>query len=291
MHVAIIFNPNSTGDSEKNARELASTVRKDKRYKVDVMPTHHAGHAQELARDYALKHTDSIVMSSSGDGGYNEVVNGLMEAIEQGANPIAAVIPSGNANDHDRAVRDNTLTEAVLRCQPRPMDLLEVASTAADGTRSVRFAHSYIGLGLTPAVAVELNKHNLNALREMMVLARSFAAFEPLTITLNGRDRLIDSLIISNIGGMAKVLKLAQRSAFDDGLFEVNVFPHGHKARLILKLLRGATFGLHASKRTNAYDFAVTKAIPIQLDGEIVKLAKNTKVHVACRKHAIRTLA
>lgn len=48
MKVIIIYNPNSTGDSESNAKELARQLRKDK-VTVETRPTKHAGHGEEIA--------------------------------------------------------------------------------------------------------------------------------------------------------------------------------------------------------------------------------------------------
>lgn len=48
MKVIIIYNPNSTGDSESNAKELARQLRKDK-ISVETRPTKHAGHGEEIA--------------------------------------------------------------------------------------------------------------------------------------------------------------------------------------------------------------------------------------------------
>ena len=58
--------------------------------------TNHTGHATELAREAAATGSPLIV-SDSGDGGYNEVVNGAMA--------------SGNANHHARFMHDEPLVE------------------------------------------------------------------------------------------------------------------------------------------------------------------------------------
>ena len=94
--VVLIFNPNSTG----NASGLAAGLRDELAVRQPDLPvmlqqTKHAGHARDLARDAALTGC-LLLVSSSGDDGYNEVVNGAMQS-GNGA-VVCAVLPTGNAN-------------------------------------------------------------------------------------------------------------------------------------------------------------------------------------------------
>ena len=78
--VALIFNPNSTGDAPGLARELERQLTQHvPAPNVTLQPTQHTGHARDLARN-AARHGHPLIISVSGDGGYNEVVNGLMDA-------------------------------------------------------------------------------------------------------------------------------------------------------------------------------------------------------------------
>ncbi len=67
---------------------------------VDLVPTEHAAHATELSRT-AAGAGSPLVVSVSGDGGYNEVVNGVRQAGNERA--ASAVLAAGNANDHRRS--------------------------------------------------------------------------------------------------------------------------------------------------------------------------------------------
>ncbi|WP_181037657.1 acylglycerol kinase family protein, partial [Arthrobacter sp. ZGTC412] len=80
--IVIIFNPNSTGDAPKLAEQLRSRLADLLPYAADIrlQPTAHAGHAVDLAREAARSARDVLVVSVSGDGGYNEVVNGVMHS-------------------------------------------------------------------------------------------------------------------------------------------------------------------------------------------------------------------
>lgn len=101
--VAVIFNPHSTGTARERAeglrRELAARA---PALPVDLVPTQYAGHAIELSRA-AASTGRPLVVSVSGDGGYNEVVNGVMQSGSTHA--VCAVAAAGNANDHRRATK------------------------------------------------------------------------------------------------------------------------------------------------------------------------------------------
>ena len=103
--IVIIFNPNSTGDAPRLAEQLKDRLAELLPYPADVrlQPTEHAGHAVDLARQAAAAGGDRVlVVSVSGDGGYNEVVNGVMQSGNRDA--VCAVMAAGNANDHRRTV-------------------------------------------------------------------------------------------------------------------------------------------------------------------------------------------
>jgi diacylglycerol kinase family enzyme len=270
----VIFNPNSTGDAPSLAEqfrdELAQRVPD---LPVELAPTERAGHAQELARDAAASGRPLIV-SVSGDGGYNEVVNGVMDAGNRDA--VAAVIGAGNANDHRRVTRQRPLAEAVEAADVQRMDLLKLST---DGL--TRYAHSYIGLGITPVVAVDLEKGGKGSFREISTVIRAFARFRPFAIELeDGRTQRFDSLIFANIRQMAKYATLSEDGAPDDGVFEVITLKHTAKWRVLFTAVKAAARGLGEQPTARHYRFTTTKPLPLQLDGELVTLEPGTRVSV-----------
>lgn len=274
--ITIIFNPNSTGDAPEKAKELAESLKKSlPTTTVALQETQRAGHAEELAYAAATKGREPLVISVSGDGGYNEVVNGVMRAVDEGHTPICTVLAAGNANDHRRLVRKRPLVEAIAAHDISSLDLLE----ATWGKRR-RFAHSYVGLGLTPVVAVELNKNTLNALKELVLVVKTYWQYRPLKINIRGKMLRIDSLVLSNISGMAKVLKFDETSTPTDGKFEVSLVPHRHKLSSILWALKAATVGLSEQPQAEKMEFTALEKMPMQLDGEVVEVAANATVAI-----------
>jgi diacylglycerol kinase (ATP) len=151
--IVIVFNPHSTGDAPASADQLRAELRQRlPAVPLELRPTEYAGHAREIAREVAGTGRP-LVVSVSGDGGYNEVVNGVLEAGNDRV--VCAVRAAGNANDHRRTTREGPLADAIVAGDVRRIDLLRLTLGSGPGART-RYAHSYIGVGLTPVVAVDL---------------------------------------------------------------------------------------------------------------------------------------
>lgn len=283
----IIYNPNSTGNSELLAKKFCAELGKLKPgCKVDLMPTTHAGHAEELGYQLTRKCDGQLLLVSvSGDGGYNELINGVMKAVDEGAKtPICAILPGGNANDHHTYITKRPLHEAVAAGGLTKLDILRVEA------EKTRYAHSYVGLGLTPLVAVELNKHKLSVIREMWLSLKTFMKFKPFRVLIDGKRKTLDSLIMANVGVMAKHLKLnPDAGPPQDGKFEILHWSHNHKLRLVQQLLESAIGKIDAPKSVTSFAFTTLATMPMQLDGELVMLRSNQKVTVTCAAGRLRT--
>jgi diacylglycerol kinase (ATP) len=287
-HIAIIFNPKSTGASERKARELARTLRKSiKDVPIACIATKYAGHAEKLAFDIAKKEARPLIVSSSGDGGYNEVVNGVIAA--KNTRAICAVLPAGNANDHSRTMQSRPLAESIKKAEVIKLDLLEVA-IATGNTRTIRYAHSYVGLGLTPVVAVELNRNSLNSFKEAWIVLRAFFRYRPFRIRHGKKVYKLDSLLFGNINQMAKVLTIAPQNQPADGKFEVIQFPSGRKWWLVKRLAQAAVAKLENVSQASSYEFVTIQKMPMQLDGEVITLHAGCQVTVKCRPNLLATI-
>ena len=283
--VVVIFNPQSTGDARNKAQELRDELAvRAPDLLVELVETQHAGHARELAADAAATGRP-LVISVSGDGGYNEVVDGAMRANND--NAACAVLAAGNANDHDRATAEHPLVDAIVSGEVCRIDLLRLT---VDGTS--RYAHSYIGLGISPAVALDLEHGGKGSLREVSAAARAFARFRPFEIERpDGTRGRFDSIIFANINQMAKVATLSEDDGRpDDGAFEVITLRHAAKWRILGTALKASVRGLGPQPSATEYAFTTIGATPIQVDGEVMELHANTQVRIDIAPKALRTV-
>ena len=286
--IVIIFNPQSTGNARRSAEELRDVlVQRLPAVPLQLSPTQHAGHARDLARE-AARTGRPLIVSVSGDGGYNEVVNGVMDAGNDRA--VCAVRAAGNANDHRRTTRERPLADAIVAGDVRRIDLLRLTVGSGPAAQT-RFAHSYIGVGLTPVVAVDLEKGGKGSWREIASVVRGFSRFRPFPIRLeDGRRRRIDSLVFANVAEMAKYARLSDAGAPDDGRFEVVTQRQTGKLRVLATAIRAATKGLGPQPSATHYAFTTLAPMPLQLDGELVELDADTPVAVDIAPHALATI-
>jgi diacylglycerol kinase (ATP) len=283
--VEIVFNPNSTGDAQERAEELAKQLaERAPELPVQLRPTERAGHGREIARD-AARAGRPLVVSVSGDGGYNDVVNGLMDVGADSA--YAAVLAAGNANDHRRVTRERPLADAILDGDVSKLDLLRMS---VDDGREPRYAHSYIGLGITPTVALELEKGGKGSIKEVISTIRTFSRFRPFQIETDSGTETFDSVIFANIREMAKFAVLSEEGRPDDGRFEVVVLRHTAKWRVLATAVRAAIRGLGPQPTAREYRFRTVDPMPVQVDGEVSEFERGVAVTVEIVPGALHTV-
>lgn len=288
LNISILFNPNSTGASHKLATQMCKQLKRDvPGANITIAPTEYAGHAEVLAYDLARKHPGSFIISSSGDGGYHEVINGLMKAKQEEFEATAGLLPGGNANDHYHSLHRQDFLKAVQTYNFKVIDLLRIETTV-QGKPYRRYAHSYVGLGLTPRIGKELTKASLNRFNEIWIIIKTFFQFRYTPLTVNGRTDQYQSLICSNIPRMAKVLTLSNDAQLHDGKFEISSIKRQPKWRLLLSLGKGivGSFSTHQQ----AADFTLQTVEPtlVQMDGEAVTVDANSRITITCEPSALR---
>lgn len=290
--IVVIYNPNSTGSSEENAKTFMAEVREAlPEQSTTIRKTEYAGHAEKIGAEYAKQDRRVLLVSSSGDGGYNEVVNGVLRSGDTN-HVTVAVLPSGNANDHARhmdAVMKGSLIENIVAGNQSDIEAIEVKASV-DGKPWTRFAHSYVGFGLTPKVGHELTVRKLNAFNEKWHTAYHMLKFKHIDLTYDGDVRRYTSLVFSTISSMSKIIKLEQSARNDDGLMEVYEMPYQTPLQLVKTLLRASLKGLSKNERTEKYEIRTIKKTLVQLDGEVFTIDPDTDVMITCKKRAIKTI-
>jgi diacylglycerol kinase (ATP) len=290
--VVLIYNP----VNRRIPLALAETVRGDLRrrlpnLRVTLQATEYAGHARELA-SVAAAVGRPLIVAVGGDGAFNEVVNGVLDVAGSGA--LAAVAAGGNANDHRRSTRRMPLVDAIVAAhiegRARHLDLLRL-TVGTGGAEWSQYAHSYIGFGLTPVMAVGLKRDRKGTLAELGSVLRTFTELTPVEIVRSaGMHELYDSLVFANVARMAKYGRISNSGRPDDGLFEVVACRHGGRWRIALMALRAATIGLGAQPRVDRVEFATVEAVPFQVDGEIRQLDAAADIVIDCLPQALATV-
>lgn len=250
------------------------------------MATEHAGHGEELAYSIASSTKNALIVSSSGDGGYGDVINGIMRAKNEGHTAVASVLPAGNANDHYNNLHDGDIVERIRNGKTAHIDLLKITSTV-DTKPFTRYAHSYIGFGLTPAVGLELNKTKLTILNEGWIVAKSLIAVKPVKLKIDEKVRAYESVIFSNVDVMSKYLKISRPSSMNDGKFEVTIFRRRNKLKLLLLLLEASFKGVVENKSVPSFTLHTVKRTLVQTDGEITTLDADALATITAERETL----
>jgi diacylglycerol kinase family enzyme len=288
--ITIIYNPNSTGNSERDAKDLHAALRKRlTSVEVTLKPTEYAGHAEVIAKDIATGSKKALIVSASGDGGYNEVVNGVLEV--SNADTVVCVLPSGNANDHYRAIEDGNLLERIIEPTIKKIDAIEVRGLV-DTKDHVRFAHSYVGFGLTAYIGKKLTEASLNPFNEKWMVIKYMVLFQGVTLRLLPDKRMhkYSSVVFSNIDKMSKIIKLAPEADLEDGEVECYTMRSYSFWSMVFSLLFASTIGFTPVKRVKKQTILSTKRLEAQLDGEHYIYDAGHEVQIAVAKQRIKTL-
>lgn len=280
--VVVIYNPKSTGGAKEDATAFCAEARAAG-LTAKAVPSQYAGHAEVLARQYAERRTPTMVISASGDGGYNEVVNGVLQSKQP--HTVVGVLPSGNANDHYNFLHRGNTIRRILKEDIDAIDALKISYD-----HQVRYAHSYIGLGVTPQIGEQLTKQRPSRLTEKWIVFRGLFQVKPVKIAVNGKVRRYDHLVFSNIGRMSKVIRITERGSVKDGKFEVVGTEAGSAWQLLGHLLHAASVGAPAERLVQRFTFTMLRTGKVQLDGEVITLKKGTTATVTCEHKLLRTI-
>jgi diacylglycerol kinase family enzyme len=95
VRALLIINPRATAMTGRDAGLVVRAL--GARLELDTRQTEYRGHAGQLAAESADRGYE-LVVTFSGDGTVNEVVNGLMRIAEPGDRPALSPVPGGGAN-------------------------------------------------------------------------------------------------------------------------------------------------------------------------------------------------
>lgn len=292
--IVLIYNPNSTGQAKIKAKRLATLLKKkyDSRL-IKLEPTQYPGHATELAYQIVISHKKPLIISVSGDGGYHEVINGVVMAVTKNKKlrPVVAVEGAGNANDHYRHMRGRTsLYPAIINQRQRELELIKVSVSGK--SNKALYAHSYWGIGLTSLAIDTLNKKNLNPIKEKFLVVKEFAQFTPFVIMIDGEKVTVNNVIAAKIGRMAKMLKLdaAERPA-PPGKIRVVIDGGIKKSEILRKVIKSVTRSLEDETRiVSRLQCTITEDYKMQLDGEVYNLNAGDTITVSISSTKLLTL-
>lgn len=300
--VALIVNPNS-----KRVAQLMRRVEGELPYDLDVLTlrTKDMSHAEQEVRQLVHDHKHPLIISVSGDGGANHVYDTAYGAkLESGHEPVVALLPGGDANDHFRALFDLSLKKMIkliIEGKERALDLIEIRY----GNKTRR-SHSYAATaGFQAAMTARYNLINEQAREEgrrrlslpgqVREIARNRHLAQPFTVRWpDGSEEELLNLSVHNVDGMAKLTHPAPDADPSDGQLElVKLTPRrrGHFRRVVGHGIKSVPRLVKAEAMPDPLKFTLVDGGHLQFDGEDDWIDPETEIEFTCLPGALLTLA
>ena len=281
MHSTIlILNPAAgRGAGARLSQPIANCLRECD-LDFDLVTTTGAHHATRLARA-AVDEGRERVVAVGGDGTFNEVLNGLMQAQDGPPDTALGLLPIGTGNDFAfGAGLPLDLWEACQVVARRQSRLLDMGLFRADNEEP-RFFGNGIGIGFDAVANIESRKVKRlrGTLLYLVAVIRTLAFYYDAprtTLRIDGEERVQPSLMISVMNGrrMGGGFYITPTSVMDDGLLDLCVAGKVSRPKMVSFVPRFMR-GTHTTDRditmVQGRKVTIVSETPwaAQLDGEI----------------------
>jgi YegS/Rv2252/BmrU family lipid kinase len=285
--IKFIVNPIAGQGAGKLALPELERLAKENLPDYEITSTERPGHAIDLANDAAQKGFD-IVTAVGGDGTSNEVLNGLMQAWNQGSrNSSMGIIGIGRGNDfaYGFGIPPGLAPgfKVIKRKQPSFMD---VGFVVGGDYPLGRYFGNGVGIGFDAVVGFEAAKliHLHGFMNYVVAALRTiFLYFHAPTLRIEYDDMVISqpSLMVSIMNGrrMGGGFMMAPNALTDDGLLDFCIAGQLSRMgilRLIPQFMKGTQANHPQIKTGNASKIQVVAldgSLPAHADGETICVA------------------
>jgi len=296
----VILNPVAgRGAGKKALPEIEATL-KSLNIDYDLLITEEPGHAIKLAEEAGGNGYESVV-AVGGDGTANEVINGLMNAVNNGKiTSKLAVLPVGRGNDFSYGMgvpQDlKSACEILVNGHSRKID---IGFVKGGDYPEGRYFGNGVGIGFDAVVGFEAAKlpSFITGMPAYLVAALKtiFLYFNAplLRVEIDGEVLEQPCLIVSLMNGkrMGGAFMFAPDSRPDDGLLNLCIAEQVSRIGILSlfpKVMSGTQQDHPAIKMPVGEKInieAITGSLPVHADGEtICKAGKNLEVTILKQK-------
>lgn len=291
-NIAFIINPVSgSKETQKEKRKLPKVIMQvldESQWLPNITFTEYAGHATELARQYARMGFDAVV-AVGGDGTVNEVACGLRDS-----KTALGIIPMGSGNGFARhlniPVRPQKALEVINHSEPISVDY---------GLANGKLFVSTCGTGFDALVADNFAGSNKRGFMTYLqnVLKEAFA-YQPQTYHLigDGIDVTHRAFLITfaNANQWGYEALIAPKASIQDGKMDIMLMSSHAilgSASLALRLFAGSIDDSHFMDTIRAQEVTLEREVagPFHIDGDPVEMDKD--IHIKIVADGLRVLA
>lgn len=290
MRVAVIVNP-AARKGRALARWPAIQAELARRLgPVEPLFTEAPGHATHLAGN-ALVQGIRRVVAVGGDGTINEALNGLLDPSGRLIEPDAVLcpIPAGTANELCRALGHLTVPDSAFDAaaspRTRPIDLMRVRCTGADGRPVDRFGYLIAALGLAATISHRTSQSRwvkkLGEIAYLLMAPGMTLGYRQreVSIEIDGAPAVRRQLFTAMVGNTENGgggMKLLPGARFDDGVLDLVHVGDASRLDVLLGILPKLYNGTHVrhpkvrTARGTSFRFDSAVETLVDLDGETV---------------------
>ena len=275
-NIAFIINPVSGSKETQNAkRKLPKLIMQTldaEQWLPNIVFTERAGHATELAYQFARMGFDAVV-AVGGDGTVNEVARGL-----KGTNTALGILPMGSGNGFARhlniPIRPQKALEMINHSEPIAVDY---------GLANGKLFVSTCGTGFDALIADQFAGSN----------KRGFATY--FQIVGDGLDVTHKAFLITfaNANQWGYEAMIAPKASIQDGKMDIMLMSSHAllgSASLALRLFAGSIDDSHFMDTIRAKEVTLEReeAAPFHIDGDPVEMEKD--IHIKIVPDGLRVL-
>lgn len=282
----IIYNPVASGGNAGKSLPKVEALLRERGFDYDLVLTQRIGHAEELACE-AVKEGRQLLVAAGGDGTFNETLNGLMDARNNGSVlPALGVLPVGRGNDfsfgmgipHDLELACDVLAQGKQR-------RIDIGRVCGGDFPQGRYFGNGVGLGFDTVVGFEAAKVKwLGAGSYLVALVKTIFKYNHAPvyeISLDGVTQTQPFLMVSIMNGrrMGGAFMMAPDGDPSDGYFNLCLAGDVPQARILptaLKFIKGTQAESPLVKMARGRSVrvrAVGGSIPAHADGETICVA------------------
>lgn len=232
---AVIVNPRSAGGRTGRRWDRLRSAVEQRLGKLEVRFTEAPGHAAELARELAGRGHELIV-GVGGDGTYNEIANGLLEARAAEAGVSLGMLPLGTGGDLQRTLgipsRPDQAIEILAQGRPIEIDAGWLTYRTPDGGTARRYFVNLVSFGMGGEVAAR--SRNLfsplgGKASFFFATVQAFTFYRGKTVELVLDDNRVQgawrvlNVAVGNGRYHGGGMDVCPAASLDDGLLEVTV--------------------------------------------------------------------
>jgi len=299
----VIVNPAAARGAASGRVDRLSALLRERGVDFSLELTREPGHAAELARGAACDGCE-IVAAAGGDGTANEVINGLMAALEDaGRAPAFAVLPIGRSNDlaFGAGIPPGLEAAAAVLALGSTRDF-DVGRVVGGDYPGGRYFGNGVGIGFDTLVGFEAARMR----RLSGAAAYAWAAIKLLAVyadaplmrlQLGGRELVRRAAMVSLMNGrrLGGSFRVAPAAATDDGLLDVCLAEQTGRARMLglfVRYLRGTQARspfVTTARAPRVTVEALGGSLAVHADGETI-CTSGAAVEVECLSRRVRVV-